>query len=84
MMAVEIKTKPQERDVDELLKRLETLRAWADETMDRRKKILGALAEAIVTQAVRQYALKAGLYVIVQSGDTMKIVVPEGFVPRQW
>jgi hypothetical protein len=84
IMAVEVKAKPHREDVDEHLKRLEVLRAWADETKGGRKKILGALAGAIVTQAVRQYALKAGLYVIVQSGDTMKIDVPEGFVPRQW
>jgi hypothetical protein len=83
MIAVEIKTKPQDRDVDEHLKRLETLRAWADKHRDQRK-ILGAMAGAIMPQSVRQYALNAGLYVIVQSSDTMKIDVPEGFVPRQW
>ncbi|MDR2177354.1 MAG: hypothetical protein LBP20_04845 [Treponema sp.] len=83
MMAVEVKVKPQDRDVDEHLKRLETLRAWADKHRDQRK-ILGALAGAIMPQGVRQYALNAGLYAIVQSGDTVKIDVPEGFVPRQW
>jgi hypothetical protein len=29
-------------------------------------------------------ALEAGLYVIVQSGDTMKLKIPEGFQPREW
>ncbi|MDR2177444.1 MAG: hypothetical protein LBP20_05315 [Treponema sp.] len=83
MIAVEVKVKPHHEDVDEHLKRLEALRAWADKYRPGRK-ILGALAGAIMPQGVRQYALKAGLYVIVQSGDTMKIDVPEGFVPRQW
>jgi hypothetical protein len=83
MIAVEIKAKPQQQDVDEHLERLETLRAWADKHRDQRK-ILGAMAGAIMHPGVRQYALKAGLYVIVQSGDTMKIDVPDGFVPRQW
>jgi hypothetical protein len=29
-------------------------------------------------------AFEAGLYVIEQSGDTMKINMPEGFKPREW
>jgi len=33
------------------------------------KRILGAIA---------------GLFVIVQSGDTMRMEVPEGFKPRVW
>lgn len=28
--------------------------------------------------------IEAGLFVIEQSGDTMKIDVPEGFQPREW
>jgi hypothetical protein len=42
------------------------------------------VAGAIVASKVRGYALKAGLYVIVQTGDTVKIDVPDGFVPRRW
>jgi hypothetical protein len=42
------------------------------------------LAGAIVSEAVRNYALKTGFYVIEQSGDTVKIDVPEGFAPREW
>jgi hypothetical protein len=29
-------------------------------------------------------AIEAGLYVIVQSGDTMTINVPPDFKPREW
>jgi chromosome segregation ATPase len=83
MIAVEIKAKPLERHVDEHLERLEALRAWADRHGDRRK-IQGALAGAILSPGVRQYTLKAGLYVIVQTRDTVVIDIPEGFVPRQW
>jgi hypothetical protein len=46
---VEVKSKLLERHVDEHIKRLEVLRAWAD-----------------------------------KHGDTVKIDIPEGFVPRQW
>ena len=31
-----------------------------------------------------QMATKGCLYVIEQSGDTMKIDVPDGFVPKNW
>ncbi|MDR2375083.1 MAG: hypothetical protein LBD96_01440, partial [Treponema sp.] len=83
MVAVEVKSKLLERHVDEHIKRLEVLRDWADKHGDRRK-IQGAMAGAIVSPGVRQYTLKAGLYVIVQTGDTVKIDIPDGFVARQW
>jgi hypothetical protein len=50
-------------------RRLEILRQYMDKHQDRR---------------VIQGALDAGLYVIVQSGDTMQIESPEGFSPREW
>jgi len=28
--------------------------------------------------------LEAGFYPLEQSGDTMKIDLPQGFVPREW
>jgi hypothetical protein len=33
---------------------------------------------------VRNYTLKAGFYVIEQTGDTVTIDIPQGFKPRQW
>ncbi|MDR0585611.1 MAG: hypothetical protein LBG26_00055 [Treponema sp.] len=83
IVAVEVKSKLLEKDVDAHVKRLEILRRWADKHRDRRK-IRGAAAGAIVSRAVRQYALKAGFYVIVQTGDTVKIDIPKGFVPKDW
>jgi hypothetical protein len=83
LVAVEVKSKFQEKDVDAHVKRLEILRRWADKHHDRRK-IRGAAAGAIMSREVRHYALKAGLYVIVQTGDTVKIDIPKGFIPRDW
>jgi hypothetical protein len=83
MVAVEVKAKLLERHIDEHINRLKVLRAWADKRGDRRR-IYGAAAGAIVPVGVRQYALDAGLYVIVQTGDTVKIDVPAGFQPLQW
>ncbi|MDR2142845.1 MAG: hypothetical protein LBP29_00565 [Treponema sp.] len=83
IVAVEVKSKPLEKDVDAHIKRLEILRRWIDKHHDRRK-IRGAVAGAIVSRNVARYAVKAGFYVIVQTGDTVKIDIPAGFVPKDW
>jgi hypothetical protein len=83
LMAVEIKSKLLEKDVDAHVRRMEILRRWADKHRDKRK-IHGAVAGAIVSREVRRYALKAGFYVIVQTGDTVKIDIPRDFIPRDW
>ncbi|MDR0586813.1 MAG: hypothetical protein LBG26_06200 [Treponema sp.] len=72
-----------EQDVDRHAKRMEILRAYLDERDDKRK-LLGAVAGAIVNASVKKYALRRGVYVIEQSGDTVKIEAPEGFKPRMW
>jgi hypothetical protein len=82
-VGVEVKAKPSERDVKDHVRRLEIFRRHKDTIGDKRK-IYGALAGAIMADSVKNFALKAGLYAITQSGDTMKIDVPEGFVPKAW
>jgi hypothetical protein len=82
-MAVEVKSNLREQHVDHHVKRMEILRGYLDERHDTRK-LLGAVAGAIVNIAVKKYALKQGFYVIEQSGDTVKIEAPEGFKPRIW
>jgi len=83
LMAVEVKAKPHVNDVKAHEKRLDALRAWHDRNNDRRK-LLGAMAGATFGTEEREAALAAGFFVIVQSGDTMKMEVPSGFVPREW
>ncbi|MDR3173567.1 MAG: hypothetical protein LBU19_04890 [Treponema sp.] len=82
-IAVEVKTRPKESDVEHHIRRLEILREHKDKRQDRRK-IRGAIAGAVFPGPVMEAALAAGLYVIEQSGDTMKIRVPKGFIPREW
>jgi hypothetical protein len=82
-IAVEVKAKPNYRDVDRHGERMEVLRRWADRHNDKRK-FLGAVAGAIMPKEVRNYTLKAGFYVIEQTGDTVRISVPKGFTPREW
>ena len=83
VIAVEVKTKLRDKDVDAHIARMEVLRSTADFRGDSRK-YRGAIAAAILTDETRSYAHAAGFYVIEQSGDTMKLEIPEGFIPREW
>ena len=83
VIAVEVKAKPLPKDVDEHIGRIEILRRRADKHNDTRK-FRGAIAGAIMSDAVRNYSHKEGFYVIEQAGDTVKINIPEGFTPREW
>jgi hypothetical protein len=82
-IAVEVKSRPTEKDVAHQENRLRILREHKDRRNDRRK-IRGAIAGAVFPEDAKTAALEAGLYVIEQSGDTMKIRMPEGFTPREW
>ncbi|MDR1210970.1 MAG: hypothetical protein LBK40_01930 [Spirochaetaceae bacterium] len=82
-LAVEVKTTLTDNDVRDHLRRMEKLRLYADEHGDKRK-LLGAVAGAIASDGVKAFAVKSGFFVLEQSGDTIKISVPEGFKPREW
>jgi hypothetical protein len=82
-LAVEVKTQLTGADVKEHLKRMEKLRRYADEHGDRRK-LLGAVAGAIASDDIKTFAVRSGFFVLEQSGDTVRISVPEGFRPREW
>ena len=83
VIAVEVKSKPLQKDVDDHVHRMEILRQRADIRHDTRK-LQGAIAGAIMGDEVRDYAHKTGFYVIEQTGDTVKINIPEGFKARVW
>jgi predicted AAA+ superfamily ATPase len=83
VMAVEVKSRPRKRDVEDHVKRMGILRSYLDQRNDGRK-LLGAIAGAIVTKELRDTIIEQGFYVIEQSGDTVKIEPPTGFEPRIW
>ena len=83
IVVVEVKAKPKLKDVKAHERRLERMRGWHDRSKDRRR-LLGVMAGAVFGVMERKAALEAGFYVLVQSGDTMKMDIPEGFVPREW
>ena len=83
IIAVEVKASPAIKDVDHHLKRLKILRENQNRFNDNRK-IMGAIAGAIFGTEEKKATLEAGLYVIEQSGDTMKMDIPDGFIPGEW
>ena len=83
VMAVEVKTKPKVKHIEEHIKRLEILRDNRKKLNDQ-KHVEGAIAGAIFGIEEKKATVEAGLYVIEQSGDTMMISVPVSFKPRRW
>ena len=83
VIAVEVKASAKPADVDKFVKRMELLRRTADQRPDTRK-YQGAVAVAIMNQSLRDYILQSGFYAIEQTGDTVKLTIPKGFVPREW
>jgi hypothetical protein len=78
LVAVEVKTLPKVGDIEHHLRRLEILRAHKDRQGDQRK-----ICGAIFPKEAKDAAIAAGLYVIEQFGDTMKLSMPEGFTPLE-
>jgi uncharacterized protein YoxC len=83
VMAVEVKSKLLASDVRDHVERMNILREYADEHDDKRVW-LGAVGGALLATEARKAALKAGFFLIEQSGDTVKISVPQGFKPKEW
>ena len=82
-IAVEVKARPDTEDVKEHVERLQKLRQYADRRGDKRK-YRGAIAAAIINDGMRRHIIKQGFYLIEQTGDTVTIHIPEGFVPAEW
>ena len=84
VMAVEVKTDLTKRDIDDHIRRLEKIRSFIDERGDKRK-LLGAMAAASAEEDALEYAHTGGLFVFVQTGDTVKPAEPpQGFKAREW
>jgi hypothetical protein len=63
---------------------MEKLRKYADLHNDTRK-YLGAIAGAVMSDSVKNYALKKGFFAVVPSGDTFNIIKPEGkYHVKEW
>ena len=83
VIAVEVKAKVKYSDIEDLKGKMEALRREADRHGDARK-YRGAVASAIMSRELCKDILKNGFYLIEQTGDTVKLTIPEGFTPREW
>lgn len=79
VVAIECKSKLDERDIKEHLDRLRKFKnmfpQWADH------KLHGAVAAMVLTPKVAAFAAKKGLFVIGQAGENVEIYNEQGFVP---
>ena len=81
VVLIEVKTKLTDDDVREHIERLEKYRRYGKD----KRRILGAVAGAVVSDDVVKFAHRQGLYVIVQSGEAVEIIAsPEGFIAKEW
>jgi hypothetical protein len=83
IMAIEIKLTVRAKDIEHHINRIKILRE--DKTYkDDKRKIRGAIAGLIFEETEKKAAMEAGFYILTQSGKTMMIEVPEGFIPKDW
>ena len=79
---VEVKSKLTQADVDEHLERLGKFKRLMPRYGDVRA--MGAVAAMVVPDEVARYAYRQGLFVLVQSGDSVVILNDAQFQPQGW
>ncbi|MDR3172118.1 MAG: hypothetical protein LBU17_10930 [Treponema sp.] len=83
-MLVEVKTSLTTGDVDKHLDRIAKIREYLENHGDKRI-LVGAVAGGIVPEKVRIYAEAKGLYVLVQSGESVTVTeTPQTFKAMEW
>jgi hypothetical protein len=83
-MLVEVKTTLEIEDITHHFERMKKYCRYADAKGDKRE-LIAAVAGAVVSEKVQEFAHQNGMYVIVQSGDAVKIVKPpKGFQVKEW
>jgi hypothetical protein len=82
LVAVECKSKLTQEHVDDHLSRMEKLKRLLP--LYKSHQALGAVAAMVMSDAVKDYALGHGLFVLRQNGDSIEIGNPEGFTPTVW
>ena len=48
------------------------------------RKVIGAVGGIVIEEGSDKYAYKQGLYVITESGETVRILNDEKFKPKKW
>jgi hypothetical protein len=81
-IAIEVKSKLRQDDVDEHLERLGKFKRLLPRYQG--FNILGAVAAMVIPSDVASYAYRRGLFVIAQSGEDLVILNDETFKPKVW
>ncbi|MBF0177334.1 MAG: hypothetical protein HQL63_10895 [Magnetococcales bacterium] len=79
---VEVKSRLTHEDVQEHLQRLAEFKDFFPEYADRR--VMGAVAGIVMDENVNRHAMNEGLFVIVQSGESVQMANDAAFKPRVW
>ncbi|MBF0625995.1 MAG: DUF3782 domain-containing protein [Magnetococcales bacterium] len=82
VIPVEVKSKLSHDDVLDHLRRLAEFKEFFKEYAD--KKVMGAVAGIVVEDNVKRFAMNEGLFLIVQSGESVILANSPDFVPRSW
>jgi len=69
-------------DVNEHIERLKIFKKFFPEYSDR--KVIGAVAGIVIEEGADKFAYRQGLFVIGQTGETVKILNDKTFKPRIW
>ncbi|WP_017294630.1 hypothetical protein [Geminocystis herdmanii] len=81
-IAIEVKSKLSQGDVDEHLERLAKFKRFFPRYQD--VNLLGAVAGMVVPSDSARYAYRKGLFVIAPSGDDVVILNDSKFKPKVW
>ncbi|MBF0132377.1 MAG: DUF3782 domain-containing protein [Magnetococcales bacterium] len=79
---VEVKSKLTSDDVRDHLTRFAAFKEFFPEYAD--KRTMGAVAAMVIEDHVIRFAIKNGLFVIMQAGETLGLANDENFMPREW
>ena len=79
---VEVKSTLKVDDVRKHTERLARFRKFFPDYAD--KRVLGAVAGIVIDEHADKFAYREGLFVIGQTGDTVRILNDQGFSPKTW
>ncbi|MEB3192030.1 MAG: hypothetical protein VKL42_16940 [Snowella sp.] len=81
-VAIEVKSKLTQRDVDEHLERLGKFKRLLPRYQN--IQLMGAVAAMVTPPEVARYAYRQGLFVLAQSGEDLVILNDVKFQPKAW
>ncbi|CAN2041207.1 DUF3782 domain-containing protein [Candidatus Magnetomoraceae bacterium gMMP-15] len=82
VMLVEVKSTLGVDDVNDHLDRLSKFKRFMPEYAD--KKVIGAVAGIVIDKGADRFAYRQGLFIIVQTGETVQILNDKKFKPKHW